>query len=185
MKRTNSRTLAEKIALLSVLSALAISSNYVLVGIPNVKLMDAIVFSSSLAMGMRFGATLAVIIWAVYGTLNPWGFNLPTLIVVTLSEMVYVLFSRIALSLKTEWNKIGLYNSLFLGSIGFFSTLIYDIITNCFVGYLFYGSVIMGLLTMNFPLPLGLIHEVSNAFFFPLATPAIYGMVRKVRGEKI
>ncbi|MEM2247151.1 MAG: hypothetical protein QXM51_03375 [Thermoproteota archaeon] len=170
------RMLARNIALLSLLSALTISSNYALVIVPNVKLMDSIVFASSLAFGMRFGATLAVVIWIVYGTLNPWGFSLPTLILVTLSEMVYVLFSRIALSLKAEWNRINLYNSLFLSSLGFFSTFVYDVITNSFVGYLFYGSVIMGLLTMNFPLPMGLIHEISNAFLFPLITPVICGV---------
>lgn len=175
--------LARNVALLSLLSALAISSNYALIIVPNVKLMDAIVFASSLALGMRFGATLAVVIWTVYGTLNPWGFSLPTLIVVILSEMVYVIFSKIALSLKVEWNRINLYNSLFLSSIGFFSTFVYDVITNSFVGYLFYGSIIMGLLTMNFPLPMGLIHEVSNAFLFPLITPVICDMVRQLKIE--
>jgi len=177
--------LARNTALLSVLSAIAISSNYILVSVPNVKLMDVIVFASSLSMGARFGATLAILIWIVYGTLNPWGFSLPTLIVTTLSEMVYVLFSKIALSFKPEWNRLNLYDSIFLGSLGFFSTLVYDVITNAFVGYLFYGSIIVGLLTMNFPLPMGIIHEASNALFFPLATPVIYTVVRQVRSEKI
>ncbi len=180
-----SGALARSIALLSVLSALTISSNYILVGVPNVKLMDAIVFSSSLAMGARFGVILTVIIWTVYGTLNPWGFSLPTLIVCILSEMVYILFSKIALSFKNEWSRINFYESLFLAALGFFSTFVYDIITNGFVGYLFYGSVIMGLITMNFPLPMGLMHEISNAFFFPLATPLIYGAILKIRERKI
>jgi hypothetical protein len=184
MESTRARRLAGNIALLSLLSALVLSSNYVLIAIPNVKLMDAIVFSSSLVMGMKFGATLATTIWIVYGTLNPWGFSLPTLIVVILSEMVYVLFSKIALSFKNEWGRINSYDSLFISALGFFSTLIYDIVTNGFVGYLFYGSVIIGLLTMNFPLPMGLMHEISNALFFPLATPLICNTMVKVRNER-
>lgn len=180
-KYKGSRAFTREIALLSLLSALAISSNYALVVAPNVKLMDAVVFASSLVMGMRFGAILAALIWIVYGTINPYGFSLPTLMVTTFSEMVYVLFSKIALSLKPEWNKLSFYDSLFLGSLGFFSTLLYDVITNSFVGHLFYGSVIMGLLTMNFPLPMGLMHEVSNAFFFPLATPVICKIIRQVK----
>ncbi|MBO3799788.1 MAG: hypothetical protein FGF52_01865 [Candidatus Brockarchaeota archaeon] len=182
-KYRGSRTFARDIALLSLLSALAISSNYVLISVPNVKLMDVIIFASSLAMGMKFGTTLAVVIWIIYGTLNPWGFSLPTLVIVILSEMIYVLFSKIALSFKSEWGKASSYDSLFLGSLGFFSTLIYDIVTNSFVGYLFYGSVIMGLLTMNFPIPMGLMHEVSNAFLFPIATPVIYSMIRRVESK--
>lgn len=184
VKHRDSRAFTRDIVLISLLAALTISSNYILVSVPNVKLMDAIVFASSLAMGARFGAILVVIIWMVYGTVNPWGFSLPMLVVVTLSEMVYVLFAKIALNLKLKWDRINLYNSLFLSSLGFFSTLIYDIITNVFVGYLFYGSIIMGLLTMNFPLPMGLIHEVSNAFFFPLATPVIYSTIRGMKIQK-
>ncbi|MEM1557023.1 MAG: hypothetical protein QXG12_00285 [Thermoproteota archaeon] len=180
-KLEKSKMFTRSVALLSLLSALALSSNYVLLGFPNVKLMDVIIFASSLVMGVKFGATLAIIIWIVYGTLNPLGFSLPTLIVVTLSEMVYVLFSKIASSVKSQWDKISFHDSLFLSSLGFFSTLIYDIITNSFVGYIFYGSIIMGLLTMNFPMPMGLIHEVSNAFFFPLATPVIYRIMKQVR----
>ncbi|MEM3388445.1 MAG: hypothetical protein QW491_03400, partial [Thermoproteota archaeon] len=60
-----SRILAKKVASLAVLAALAISSNYVLLSLPNVKLMDVIIFASSMAMGLKFGAVLAVLIWIV------------------------------------------------------------------------------------------------------------------------
>lgn len=172
------RHLAKRVASLAVLAALAISSNYVLISLPNVKLMDAIVFASSMAMGLKFGAGLAILIWMVYGTLNPYGLNLPTLIVVTLSEMVYVLFSRIPAALGFRATKASIRDSLVLASIGLFSTLMYDLATNAFVGYLFYGSVVMGLITMNFPIPMGIFHELSNALFFPIAVPLIYRVLK-------
>ncbi|MBO3832493.1 MAG: hypothetical protein FGF51_03795 [Candidatus Brockarchaeota archaeon] len=167
------RLLAKRVASLSILAALAISSNYVLIGLPNVKLMDAIVFASSMAMGLKFGAILAMLIWMVYGTLNPYGFNLPTLMAVMLSEMIYVLFSKIPPALGFDATKTGTHEPLVLASIGLFSTLIYDLATNAFTGYLFYGSVLMGLITMNFPLPMSILHELSNALFFPIVTPVI------------
>lgn len=174
MTYLQSRILAKKVASLAVLAALAISSNYVLLSLPNVKLMDVVVFASSMAMGLKFGAVLAVLIWIVYGTLNPYGFNLLTLIIVTLSEMIYVLFSKIPRLLGFRAAKASLHDSLILASIGLFSTLIYDLATNAFVGYLFYGSVITGLITMNFPIPMGIFHELSNALLFPIAAPVIY-----------
>ncbi len=173
------RLLAKRVASLSILAALAISSNYVLIGLPNVKLMDAIVFASSMAMGLKFGSSLAILIWMIYGTLNPYGLNLPTLIVVMLSEMIYVLFSRIALKLRVGLPEARTYDSLMLGSIGLLSTLIYDLATNAFTGLLFYGSVLTGLLTMNFPIPMGIIHQASNALFFPIAVPIMYKMMRR------
>ncbi|MGB9718474.1 MAG: hypothetical protein ACPL4E_08560 [Thermoproteota archaeon] len=178
MTHTQSRLLAKRVAMLAVLTALAISSNYVLISLPNVKLMDAIVFASSMAMGLKFGAILATLIWMVYGTLNPYGFSLPTLIVVTLSEMIYVLSSKIPPALGFKADGVNIHNSLVLASIGLFSTLIYDLATNAFVGYLFYGSVLMGLVTMNFPIPMGIIHELSNALFFPIAVPVIYRVLK-------
>jgi hypothetical protein len=173
------RLLAKRVASLAVLTALAISSNYVLIGLPNVKLMDAIVFAASMAMGLKFGASLSILIWIVYGTINPYGFN-PIFIVVMLSEMIYVLFSRIALRLRAGSAEAKFYDSLMLGSIGLFSTLIYDLATNAFTGLLFYGSVLTGLLTMNFPIPMGVIHEASNALLFPIVVPIMY---RSIRGE--
>ncbi|MEM2929674.1 MAG: hypothetical protein QW797_02295 [Thermoproteota archaeon] len=178
MTYISSRLLAKRVASMAVLAALAISSNYVLIGLPNVKLMDAIVFASSMAMGLKFGAGLAVLIWIVYGTLNPYGLNLPTLIVVMFSETIYVLFSRVALRLRAGLDEARAYDSLMLGSIGLFSTLIYDLVTNAFTGLLFYGSVLTGLLTMNFPIPMGIIHQASNALFFPLAVPIMYKTMR-------
>jgi len=178
MTHVQQRLLAKRVASLAVLAALAISSNYVLISLPNVKLMDAIVFASSMTMGLRFGAALSILIWMVYGTLNPYGLNLPTLIVVMLSEMIYVLFSRIALKLRVGLDEAGTHDSLMLGSIGLFSTLIYDLVTNAFTGLLFYGSVLTGLLTMNFPIPMGIIHQASNALFFPIAVPIMYRMMR-------
>ncbi|MEM2088945.1 MAG: hypothetical protein QXF52_09820 [Thermoproteota archaeon] len=175
------RLLAKRVASLAVLTALAISSNYVLIGFPNVKLMDTIVFTASTSMGLKFGASLSILIWIIYGTLNPYGFNLPTLIVVMLSEMIYVLFSGIALRLRVGSAEARIYDSLMLGSIGLLSTLIYDLATNAFTGLLFYGSVLTGLLTMNFPIPMGVIHEVSNALLFPIAVPIMY---RVMRGER-
>jgi hypothetical protein len=53
------------------------------------------------------------------------------------------------------------------GTIGLLSTLVYDIITNAAVGALFYGSILYGLITMNFPFPMGIMHEFSNAVMFP------------------
>ena len=63
-----------KIALLVVMAAVAIASNYLLIGVVNVKFMDLIVFSCGYVLGTNFGGVLGVLIWLVYGSLNPYGF---------------------------------------------------------------------------------------------------------------
>jgi len=40
--------------------------------------MDAIVMLTSYAFGLFYGILAAVSIWAIYGSLNPYGFNFLT-----------------------------------------------------------------------------------------------------------
>ena len=54
----------------------------------------------------------------------------------------------------------------------------YDLITNAATGWVFYGSPWLGLVTMNFPIPLGIIHEVSNALFFFIVVPLLIRVLR-------
>lgn len=69
-----------------------------------------------------------------------------------------------------------LQRSLVFGATGLLLTLGYDVFTNAATGILIYGSALTGLLTMNFPLPLGIIHEASNFVFFSLFVPLLVSL---------
>jgi hypothetical protein len=84
-----SRTDPRKIAMVALLSAAAIASNYLLIGVANVKFMDLIVFTAGFIMGPTMGAATGAMIWLVYGTINPYGFSLPILGATMLGEAVY------------------------------------------------------------------------------------------------
>ena len=167
--------------LIALVSALCVVTNYALLPFANMKLMDAIVFVSGFLFGPSFGASVAAIPWLIYGTLNPYGFSFPTLISVILGEMIYALTGYLVsrrpdLFFGNTWLSIQNIGS---GVVGMASTLLYDLFTNAVVGWLFYGSVLRGLLFMNFPLPLGIIHEVSNFFFFALLAPPVIHAVKR------
>jgi hypothetical protein len=57
--------------------------------------------------------------------------------------------------------------------------LAYDLITNAVSGLMAYNSIWMGILTMNVPLPLGIMHEASNFVFFATTTPLLVPLLRK------
>ena len=71
-------------AFIAILAALCIGTNYVLLPLPNVKLMDVIVFTVSLSMGIIPAVAVASVAWLVYGTLNPLGLAIPILVTVVL-----------------------------------------------------------------------------------------------------
>jgi uncharacterized membrane protein len=152
--------------------------------LPNVNLMDAIVFTTSLIFGVIPGAAVATISWLVYGTLNPFGLSPPVLITVIISEIIYVIAGRLVrktASGNPKSNFKGLERNLIYGTAGLFATLAYDLITNAVVGLVVYKSVWIGLLTMNFPIPLGIIHEASNFFFFATVAPILVRVLEKMQ----
>jgi hypothetical protein len=152
--------------------------------LPNVKLMDVIVFSAGLSMGILPAVAIASVAWLVYGTLNPLGLAIPILITVVLCENIYPLAARF-LSKKSidaiSAGQLTVEQGVVLGTLGLFSTLTYDVITNAVSGVLAYNSVWLGLLTMNVPFPLGIIHEASNSVFFAVIAPLLLQLLRKAR----
>ena len=185
-KKTNTLQISNtrRTALIATLAALCIGTNYAMLPLPNVNLMDAIVFTTSLIFGVIPGAAVATISWLVYGTLNPFGLSPPVLITVIISEIIYVIAGRLVrktASGNPKSNFKGLERNLIYGTAGLFATLAYDLITNAVVGLVVYKSVWIGLLTMNFPIPLGIIHEASNFFFFATVAPILVRVLEKMQ----
>ena len=175
LQLTNTQT----ISLIAVLSAVNIATNYVLLPLSNVKLMDAIVFLTGFILGLKSGVAVATTTWLIYGILNPLGFSLPTLIIVTLSEYIYAITGSFLKKTRLN-NKVKPFErSLSFGVVGLLTTLSYDLITNAAVGWLFYRSATLGLITMNFPIPLGLIHEISNTLLFALVIPILIHVIKQ------
>jgi hypothetical protein len=167
------------VAIIAVISALNIATNYVLLPLSNVKLMDAMVFLTGYLFGLTPGLAVATLTWTIYGTLNPLGFSLATLVVVTLAEFIYAVLGAALSKSHHRADASLLSRGLLFGVVGLLSTLTYDVATNAVVGWLFYGSPLLGLLTMNFPMPLALAHEVSNTLLFATLIPVLIRELRK------
>jgi hypothetical protein len=62
-----------RVALIAVFTALSLGTNYAMIDIPNVKLMDSFVFIAAFLFGLEVGFGSAISIWIIYGFINPWG----------------------------------------------------------------------------------------------------------------
>lgn len=179
---------SKKLAIIIVLTALSIGTNYVMISLYNVKLMDLIVFIGGFCFGPIVGALIGIISWAVYGTLNPLGFSLHIWLATMFSESIYGVagaFMRKSLN-RDGINEIinrGVNTCVFFGVFGMFLTFVYDVITNIVFGYVNNWSILFAVI-FGF-VPFGLVHMVSNAFFFGLGcVPAIKAILNVVGGEK-
>lgn len=176
-----------KIAVLALLIAVSVSTNYAMISFYNVKFMDLIVFIGGFCFGPAIGALTGIFSWVVYGTLNPAGFEIRIWLVTMFSEAVYGviggLMSRTMLrggdnALKERARSA----SIFFGLLGMLLTFGYDLITNAVSGYIWYESMLIGVL-VGF-VPFGLAHVLSNAVFFGVGCVPTIRIINNLFGGK-
>jgi len=176
---------AKKLSFIGIMTSLCVSTNYLLLWIPNVKFMDLFVFISGYTMGSLSGALVGILSWLVYGTINPYGFNMPTLIATCMGESLYGivggLSERFGLRISSEqfrasgrkfWKE-----NLKLGIIGFLLAFIYDLFTNIITAIIFEISIFVWIAA---GIPFAIIHESSNFLFFFLFGGLLINMIRKL-----
>ena len=172
-----SRTDPRKIAMVALLSAAAIASNYMLIGVANVKFMDLIVFTAGFIMGPTMGAATGVMVWLVYGTINPFGFSLPILAATMIGEAIY----GVAGGLYGKGSKPSGYGlDPWAAVMGFALTFVYDLFTNVVSAYTAGIPVSVGLMT---GIPFMLAHVLSNTVFFGFGFKPLSSSIKKVLGE--
>lgn len=178
---------SRRIAIVATLAALSIITNYAMISLPNVKLMDIIVFVSGFCFGPVVGILCGIIPWAVYGALNPQGFLFHIWLATMFSETIYGIAGAVVRRFadpselkeaKHSWIRGG----VFFGVLSIFLTFTYDLITNVAWGYVVSSNVmyavIIGFATFGIP------HIISNAFFFGVGcVPAITALLKVVGGD--
>jgi uncharacterized membrane protein len=168
-----------KIALIAILSALSISTNYALIGVSNVKLMDFIVFFGGFCFGAVVGSSVGVLSWFVYGLINPLGPAPPLIWIATmLAESVYGIAGGF-IGKKLNSNSIQnerLSAGVFFATLGFLPTVLYDLVTNVAFAYSMNVPMIGAIVTGAW---FGVVHEASNAAIFGLCTVPLISVMKK------
>ena len=179
--------ITRKIAVVVMLVALCIGTNYLLLPFFNVKFMDLIVFVGGFCFGPLIGGSIGALTWVIYGTLNPLGFSFPVLLSTMFGEAIYGVVGGLLRILVFRKNS-GMINdkvgaAVLFGVISLFCTFSYDLITNLAFAYAFGINFIVAII-VGF-VPFGIVHLVSNAVFFSVGgVPAINSVLKVTGGEK-
>ena len=172
-----------KIAVIATLVALSIATNYMLIGIHNIKLMDFIVFVGGFCFGSIAGASIGVLSWLIYGLLNPYGFVPRIWLATMLAEPVYGIVGGILgknLGL-TNFHGQRLKLSIFFATMGFLPTVLYDLITNVAYASFFEEPVIAAIFTGA---PFAVLHEIANAAIFGMCSVPMIVAIEKLVGSR-
>jgi len=173
-----------KVAIIATLVALSIATNYVLIGVHNIKLMDFTVFVGGFCFGPIIGASIGVLSWLIYGTLNPYGFVPQVWLATMLAESIYgIVGGFLGKSLtSTNFNGQQLKLSVFFATMGFLPTVIYDLITNVVYASSFNVPIVAAIFVGA---PFTVLHEVANAAIFGVCSvPMITALERLCGGER-
>ena len=180
--------MTNKVALIAIFTALALGTNYAMIDIPNVKLMDSLVFIAAYLFGLRVGVATAASIWLVYGFVNPYGQDGPLLLsFLVAGECFYAIGGGLLkkMSAGTQLLTSGSYrrSAIVFGALGLLTTFAYDALTNFASIFLFvtssiYQAFIIGMISGA---PFSLFHEVSNTGFFATFVPGAIRAIRRFR----
>jgi len=165
----------KKIAITSLLISVALVTNYSLIFLPNVKLMDSIVLLISYIFGFKYGLFSAILIWLIYGTFNPYGSNLIVLAMTISGEIFYVAFGVLLrrIVLPEHFLNNSIENIFKVSLFIFLPTFLYDLYTNSLTGIIWYNSILVGIISGIF---FGIIHQTANI----LIAPAVFLAVLKL-----
>jgi len=166
----------KELALVAAFTALAIASDYALVDVPNVKLVDPIVFSVAFVFGLEMGVYVGVLSELVWGTVSPYGFGGYIIPFLVAGEVLFALAGWGASRVwRAEKSRISARN-LYFGAVLAICAFAWDLETNAGTALLsFWPSLTVQklLATEVFGIPFMVSHEVSDLVTGAVLAPLI------------
>ena len=170
----------QKVATVSLFAALAIATDYAMLPLANVKLMDTIVFVTGLVFGMWIGVSVGGLTWLVYGSVNPLGSDSGLLLLILIgSEMVYALLGSLARRSFSAESIGDPALSVYWGCLGLIGAFLYDLVTIIVPTMLAGASFLVAASSLVLAVPFMLAHEISDFIFFAAVGPFLVSAILK------
>jgi len=174
------------ISLITTLTALCVGGSYALIGLPNIKLMDLVIFVTGFVFGAYIGATTGALAWIVYGIINPFGFSFPVWLSTIVGEAVFGIVGGILgrVNYKTSEKTFNTFRfSLEMGLWGLILSIFYDLFTNTVFAVVFDVPLAAAIVSGWFIPPFfGILHEMSNLILFFSAVYPVTKIIKNLRG---
>jgi uncharacterized membrane protein len=163
-----------RLALVAAFSALAVASDFALADVPNVKLVDPIVFSVAFVFGLEMGVYVGVVSEVIWGVLSPYGFGGYIIPFLVAGEVVYALAGWGASKVwRGESSRVSSRN-IYLGAVLALCAFVWDLETNAGSALVaFWPTVTVQklLATEALGVPFMFAHELSDLFTGALLAP--------------
>jgi hypothetical protein len=161
-----------KLVLMALFVAVAVSLNYLLIYIPNVKLFNFVVFTSGYLLGVWEGVIVGTMAMFIYTTFNPYNLGMfPPLPLVAAQVLSMATIGAVGgLVFKFHLLNSSRVSSYFLmATLAIVFTLFYDLLTTLSSAFLF-GKLLP---TLILGIPFTLVSLISNTVAFVVLTPLL------------
>jgi hypothetical protein len=188
MEYPSSVRTSQSVAIVTVFTALAVGSDYALAGIPNVKLVDTLVFLSAYLFGFRIGASVGILSEFVWAYASPWGapgFIAPFLIA---GEVIYAVAGATAARFWSSGSIANPVKGLVFGGLLAICAFLWDLETNLATALIAYWPAVTFpkvITTVLVGVPFMLSHEVSDFALGLLLVPVVIFTVPKLAGQRL
>jgi hypothetical protein len=178
---------SQSLAVVTIFTALAVGSDFALAGIPNVKLVDTLVFLSAYLFGFRVGASVGFLSELIWAYASPWGspgFIAPFLIV---GEVVYAVAGYTAARVWSSGSISSPSKGVIFGGLLAICAFLWDLETNLASALIAYWPSVTTtkvLSTVLVGIPFMLSHEVSDFAFGLLVVPVVVLTVPRLAGQR-
>ncbi len=176
------------LAVVAAFSGLILGSNLALADLPNVKLLDSLVFVTAFLFGFRIGASVAVVSELAWSFVSPYGIAGYITPFLVLGELIYAFAGRAAANLWSGYVRLGSGQSLFLGSLLAICAFVWDLETNIGTALIaFWPRVTIQnvILTELSGVPFMLFHELSDLLLGVFFIPAVIFLVPRIFGKSM
>ena len=174
------------IAVVAVFSAAIIGSDFALASVPNVKLLDTLVFVASFAFGLGTGAAVAVVSETVWSVVSPWGVAGAIAPFLVLGELLFALAGWGASKAWRRGTRVVSPVSLFIAATMAICAFVWDLETNAATALLeYWPKLTMQKLvaTEIFGATFAVSHELSDFVLGLTLIPVVIALLPRIRGR--
>lgn len=179
---------SQSVAVVTIFTALAIGSDFALAGMPNIKLVDSLVFLSAYLFGFRVGASIGVLSELIWAYASPWGapgFIAPFLVV---GEVAYAVAGSAAARIWPSGSVPNPGKGMAFGGLLAICAFLWDVETNLATALVAYWPTVTVprvVTTMLAGVPFMVTHEIGDFVLGLLFVPLVALAIPRVMGQRL
>lgn len=165
---------SQRISIVAIFSSLIVATDW-LVSIPNVKLVDPLVFASSYTFGFKVGVSIAILSQLIWGIVNPLGFGGPIIIFTVSGEIIYAILGAFASKIWKVNNSFVSSRNLYFGGLVAIGAFLFDLETNIATALIIHWPPNFAIIatTLALGMSFAITHELADFVLAAGLTPII------------